>query len=105
MLRGKNNSALPTVHPINEWIGRGLSPPPVLVIPVPVLTLLAFPGLAWFPGLLVTEGYEFHKLISATALTDWDFAGFGILFLLVEVLVQFSHWQSWNRNGLADYQD
>jgi len=37
---------------------------------VPFLALLAFPGLAWFPGLLVAEGYELHKLVRAATFTQ-----------------------------------
>lgn len=49
-------------------MGRGSAPPPILG-PVPLVAALAFPCLAWFPGLLVAEGYELHKLVRAATFT------------------------------------
>jgi len=49
-------------------MGRGSTPPPIFV-PMPLATLLAFPGLAWLSSLLVGEGYELHELIGATTFT------------------------------------
>jgi len=67
----------------NEKKGRGSAPPPV-AIPVPLVTSLAFPGLAWLASLLVGKGDELHILVRAAAFADRDFARFEILLVLVE---------------------
>ena len=57
-------------------MGGGLSPPPVVVIPVPLVAALAFPCLALLACLAVVEVYELHKLVRAAVL---GLSGIGLI--------------------------